>query len=178
METPVSFRGNGDLGALPKRRTYSFLSPFFPHRCALLPTPLPHPPTSLMLSPCFHVSRPQRASTVAVAAAQWPQQLHRPHHTSPMLPLAALWHPAGQLQPHPLGALSTTSRSHPCGLQHPLLRLQTGLPWPLNKLLQNPGLTLPWRQRDKGGPSPLPEARTPWGGGEDVSMGPLHPSFV
>lgn len=131
-----------------------------------------------MLSPCSHVSRPQRASTVAIAAAQWPQQLRRPHHTSPMPPLAALQHPAGQLQPHPLGAHSTTSRSRPCGLQHPLLRLQTGHPWPLNKLLQNLGLTLPWRQRDKGGPSPLPEARTPWGGGEDVSMGPLQPSSI
>lgn len=125
-----------------------------------------------MLSPCFHVSRPQRASTVAVAAAQWPQQLHRPHHTSPMLPLAALWHPAGQLQPHPLGALSTTSRSHPCGLQHPLLRLQTGLPWPLNKLLQNPGLTLPWRQRDKGGPSP---SRRPGPRGAGERMSPWAP---
>lgn len=119
-----------------------------------------------MLSPCSHVSRPQRASTVAVAAAQWPQQLHHPLHTSPMPPLAALWHPAGQLQPHPLGAHSTTSHSRPCGLQHPLLQLQTGHPWPLNKLLQNLGLTLPWRQRDKGGPSPLPG---PCGAGERMS---------
>lgn len=119
-----------------------------------------------MLSPCSHVSRPQRASTVAVAAAQWPQQLHHPLHTAPMPPLAALWHPAGQLQPHPLGAHSTTSHSRPCGLQHPLLQLQTGHPWPLNKLLQNLGLTLPWRQRDKGGPSPLPGPR---GAGERMS---------
>lgn len=148
-----------------------------PHRCALLPTPLPHPPTSLMPSPCSPVSRLPRASTVAAAAAQWPPQPLRPRHTSPMPPLAASRHPAGRLQPRPREAHSTTSRSRPCGLRHPLPRLQTGHPWPPNRLPQNPGPTLPWRQRDKGGPSPLPEARTPWGGGEDVSVGPLTPSL-
>lgn len=91
------------------------------------------------------------------------------------MPLAALQHPAGQLQPHPQEAHSNTSRSRPCGLRHPLPRLQTGLPWLLNRPPQNQGPTLPWRQRDKGGPSPLPEARTPWGGGEDVSVGPFTP---
>lgn len=95
-----------------------------------------------------------------------------------MPPRAALQHPAGQLQPHPPEAHSTTSHSHPCGLRHPLPRLQTGHPWPPNRLPQNPGPTLLWRQRDKGGPSPLPEARTPWGGGEDVSVGPLDPFSV
>lgn len=149
-----------------------------PHRCALPPTPLPHPPTSLTPSPCSPVSRLPKASTVAAAAAQWPPQPLRPRHTSPMPPLAALRHPAGRLQPHPREAHSTTSRSRPCGLRHPLPRLQTGHHWPHNRLPQNPGPTLPWRQRDKGGPSPLPEARTPWGGGEDVSVGPLHPFSV
>uniref|UniRef100_A0A671FSG5 UBA-like domain-containing protein n=1 Tax=Rhinolophus ferrumequinum TaxID=59479 RepID=A0A671FSG5_RHIFE len=71
-------------------------------------------------------------------------------------------------------------QQRPCGLRHPLHRRQTGHPWPPNRLPQNQGPTLPWRPRDKGGPSPLPEARTPWGGGEDVSVGPftllcLHP---
>lgn len=89
------------------------------------------------------------------------------------MPLAALQHPAGQLQPRPQEAHSTSSRSRPCGLRHPLPRLQTGLPWLPNRPPQNQGPTLPWRQRDKGGPSPLPEARTPWGGGEDVSVGPF-----
>ncbi|EHB08117.1 Protein FAM100A [Heterocephalus glaber] len=32
-------------------------------------------------------------------------------------------------------------------------------PRPLNKLLQNPGLTLPWRQRDKGGQDPVGRGR-------------------
>lgn len=128
-----------------------------------------------MPSPCSPVSRPLKASTgVAAAAAQWPRRPHHPHRTSPM-PLAALQHPAGQLQPHPQEAHSNTSRSRPCGLRHPLPRLQTGLPWLLNRPPQNQGPTLPWRQRDKGGPSPLPEARTPWGGGEDVSVGPFTP---
>lgn len=109
---------------------------------------------------------------VAAAAAQWPRRPHHPHRTSPT-PLAALRHPAGQLQPRPPEAHSTTSRSRPCGLRHPLPRLQTGLLWPPNRPPQNQGPTLPWRQRDKGGPSPLPEARAPWGGGEDVSVGPF-----
>lgn len=109
-------------------------------------------------------------------AARWPQRPRHPHHTSPTPPPAALQHPVGRRWPHLLGGHSTTScSSHPCGLRHPLPRRQTGHPWPRNRLPQNQGPTLPWRPRDKGGPSPLPEARTPWGGGEDISTGPLHP---
>lgn len=161
--------------ALLDKDAQSSICPFFPHRCALPPTPLPRPPTSLMPSPCSPVSRPLKASTVvAAAAAQWPRRPRHPHRTYP-LPLAALQHPAGQLQPRLQEAHSTTNRSRPCGLRHPLPQLQTGLLWPPNRPPQNQGPTLPWRQRDKGGPSPLPEARAPWGGGEDVSVGPFTP---
>lgn len=132
-----------------------------------------------MPSPCSPVSRPLRASTVAVAAAQWPPRPRHPHRTCPTPPPAALQHPAGQWWLHPQGGHSTTSlRSHPCGLRHPLPQRQTGHPWPPNRPPQNQGLTLPWRLKDKGGPSPLPEAWTPWGGGEDISTGPLLPSSV
>nr|XP_045368663.1 uncharacterized protein LOC123615271 [Camelus bactrianus] len=98
-----------------------------------------------------------------------------------MPPPAASRRPAGQLRPrHQAGHSITSCSSRPCGLRHLLPRRQTGHPWSPNRPPQNPGRTLPWRPRDKGGPSPLPEARTPWGGGEDVSAGPftllcLHP---
>lgn len=157
---------------------HSSLSPFFPHRCALPPTPLPHPPTSPTPSPCFPASRLLRASTEAAAAAQWPRQPLRPHHTSPMPPRAALQHPAGRLQPHPPGAHSTTSHSRPCGLRHPLPRLQTGPPWPPSRLPQSPGPTLPWRRRDEGGPPPS-RRPGPRGAGERTSpWAPLTPSLV
>lgn len=151
-----------------------------PHRCALPPTPLQRLPTSQMPSPCSPVSRPLRASTVAAAAAQWLPRPRHPRRTCPTVPPAALQRPAGQWWLHPQGDHNTISHSsRPCGLRHPLPRRQTGHPWPPNKLPQNQGPTLPWRLRDKGGPSPLPEARTPWGGGEDISTGPftlcLHP---
>ncbi|XP_059980661.1 UBA-like domain-containing protein 1 isoform X1 [Lagenorhynchus albirostris] len=129
-----------------------------------------------MPSPCSPVSRPPRASTAEAAAARWPPRPRRPRRTSHSPPPAASRHPAGRLRPRPQGGHSTTSRSsRPCGLRHPLPRCQTGRPWSPNRPPQNPEPTLPWRPRDKGGPSPLPEARTPWGGGEDVSAGPLHP---
>lgn len=131
-----------------------------------------------MPSPCSPVSRPLKASmVVAAAAAQWPRRPHHPHRTSPM-PLAALQHPAGQLQPRPQEARSTISRSRPCGLRHPLPRLQTGLPWLPNRPPQNQGPTLPWRQRDKGGPSPPPGGQNPVGWGRGCLCGPLHPSSV
>lgn len=149
---------------------------FSPHRCALLPTPLPRPPTSLMPSPCFPVSRLPRAFTVVAVVAQWPPRPRPPRRTSPTPPPAASRPRAGQLRPRPQGGHSTTSRSsRPCGLRHLPPQRQTGHPWPPSRPLQNQGPTLPWRPRDKGGPSPLPEARTLWGGGEDVSVGPLHP---
>jgi hypothetical protein len=169
------FRGSRGPEALPQRGAQLSLSPFFPHRCALPPTPPPRPPTSLMPSPCSRGSRLLRASMVAAAEAQWPRQPLRPRHTSPMPPPGASQHPAGQLQPRPQEAHSTNSRSRPCGLRHPLPQLQTGHPWPPNRPPQNRGPILPWRQRDKGGPSPLPEARSPWGGGEDISAGPFTP---
>lgn len=118
---------------------------------------------------------------MVAAAAQWPPRPRRPPHTSPTPPPAVLQRPAGPWWPRPQVGHSITSRSsRPCGLQHPLHRRQTGHPWRPNRLPQNQGPTLPWRLRDKGGPSPLPEARTPWGGGEDISVGPftllcLHP---
>lgn len=147
-----------------------------PLRCALLPTPLPHPPTSRTPSPCSPVSRLLRVSTVVAVAAPWPPRPHRPRHTSPMLPPPTSPHPAGQWRPRPQGDHSTTCHSsRPRGLRHPLPLCQTGRPWPPSRPLQKRGPTPPWRPRDKGGPSPLPEARTPWGGGEDVSMGPPHP---
>ena len=147
-----------------------------PNRCALLPTPPPRPPTSPMPSPCSPVSRLLRVSTVAAVAAQWPPRPRPPRRTSPTPPPAASRHPAGRPRPRPQGGHSTTSHSsRPCGLRHPLPQRQTGRPWPPNRPPQNRGPTPPWRPRDKGGPSPLPEARTLWGGGEDVSAGPLHP---
>lgn len=109
-------------------------------------------------------------------AAQWLLRPHHPRRTCPTRPPAALQRPAGQWWLHPQGGHSTTSHSsHPCGLRHPRPRHQTGHPWPPNRPPQNQGPTLPWRPRDKRGPSPLPEARTPWGGGEDISAGPLYP---
>lgn len=166
----VLHRGRGPSG----RGTHP--PPSSPYRCALLPTPPPRPPTSPMPSPCSPASRPPRASTAEAAAARWPPRPHRRRRTSRSPPPAASRRPAGQPRPHPQGAHSTTSRrSRPCGLRPPLPRRQTGRPWPPNRPPRNPGPTPPWRPRDKGGPSPLPEARTPWGGGEDVSAGPLHP---
>lgn len=112
---------------------------------------------------------------VAAAAAPWLPRPRPPRRTSPTPPPPASPPRAGLLQPHPRGAHSTTSHSsRPCGLRHPPPRRQTGHPWPPNRPLQNRGPTLRWRLKDKGGPSPLPEARTLWGGGEDVSAGPLH----
>lgn len=149
----------------------------FPHRCALPPTPPPRPPTSPMPSPCSPVSRPPRAFTAEAAAAPWPPRPPRPRRTSRTPPPAASRRPAGQRQPRPQGAHSTTRcSSRPCGLRHPLPRRQTGRPWCPNRPPRTPGPTLPWRPRDKGGPSPLPEARPP-GAGERTSLrAPFTPS--
>lgn len=102
---------------------------------------------------------------MVAVVAQWPPRPHPPHRTSPTPPPAASRPRPGRLRPRPQGGHSTTSRSScPCGLQHLPPQRQTGHPWPPSSPLQNQGPTLPWRPRDKGGPSPLPEARTLWGG--------------
>lgn len=131
-----------------------------------------------MPSPCSPVSRLPRAFMGVAVAARWPPRPRPPRRTAPTPPPAVSRHRAGRLRPRPQGGHSTTScSSRPCGLRHPPPRRQTGHPWPPNRPPQNQGPTLPWRRRDKGGPSPLPEARTLWGGGEDVSAGPLHPAL-
>lgn len=152
--------------------------PSYPHRCALLPTPPPTPPTS---TPLTMFSAPQGLRELPQrrrGGSQWPPRPRRTPHFqltatgSRGTRLAGRGLPQGGAQHHP------SRRNRPCGLRPPPSPArQTGRPWPPNEPPRNPGPTPPWRPRDKEAPPRPPGARTPVGR-ERTSLQAPSPSSV